>query len=142
MKILITGSGGFIGKNLIAELKSRKEHELFLYDVDTKEELLDRYAKECDFVFHLAGINRPKDESEFLEGNRDFTALLLQKLKEHNNLCPLLVSSSVQAELDNPYGRSKKAGEELLIKYAEGNDIDLFLYRLPNVFGKIGRAHV
>ncbi len=141
MKILITGSGGFIGKNLTAELKSRKIHELFLYDVGIPEELLDHYTEECDFVFHLAGINRPKDESEFLEGNRDFTALLLQKLKEHNNLCPLLVSSSVQAELDNPYGRSKKAGEELLIKYAEGNDIDLFLYRLPNVFGKWSRPN-
>lgn len=141
MKILITGSGGFIGKNLIAELKSKKEHELFLYDVDTDQALLDHYTKECDFVFHLAGTNRPKTEEEFLEGNRDFTALLLKKLKEHGNTCPILVSSSIQAELDNPYGRSKRAGEELLIRYAEENNTDLFLYRLPNVFGKWSRPN-
>ena len=141
MKILITGSNGFIGKNLTAELKSRNTHELFLYDVDTPEELLDHYTEECNFVFHLAGINRPKDEKEFLKGNRDFTAFLLQKLKEHNNHCPILVSSSVQAELDNPYGRSKKAGEDLLLQYAKDNNTELYLYRLPNVFGKWSRPN-
>ena len=141
MKILITGSSGFIGRNLTAELKSRNVHELFLYDVDTPEELLEHYTEQCDFVFHLAGINRPKDEAEFLEGNRDFTAVLLRKLKEHDNKAPILVSSSVQAELDNPYGRSKKAGGDLLIRYAEENNIDLFLYRLPNVFGKWSRPN-
>lgn len=141
MKILITGSDGFIGQNLTAELKSKNEHELFLYDVDTKESFLDHYTKECDFVFHLAGVNRPKDEKEFLEGNRDFTAILLKKLNEHGNKAPILVSSSIQADLDNPYGRSKRAGEELLISYAKENNVPLFLYRLPNVFGKWSRPN-
>jgi len=141
MKILITGSGGFIGKNLLAELRSRGYKELFLYDVDTPANLLDEYTKECDFIFHLAGINRPQTEEKFLEGNRDFTALLLKKLTDHNNRCPILVSSSIQAELDNPYGRSKRAGEELLLQYAKEHNTELYLYRLPNVFGKWSRPN-
>jgi UDP-2-acetamido-2,6-beta-L-arabino-hexul-4-ose reductase len=136
MKILVTGAKGFIGKNLIAEFKNRKYNEIFEYDRDTDPLLLDTYCKEADFVFHLAGVNRPKEQSEFMKGNFGFTSDLLNSLKKHNNTCPVMISSSIQAELDNPYGESKKAGEDLLFAYGKENGAKVLVYRFPNVFGK------
>lgn len=136
MKILITGAKGFIGKNLVAELKNRNYTDIFEYDRDTDPDLLDKYCEEADFVFHLAGVNRPKDESEFMEGNFGFTSTLLEKLKKYGNICPVMISSSIQAKLDNPYGRSKKAGEDLLFNYSQETGARVLVYRFPNVFGK------
>lgn len=136
MKILITGAKGFIGKNLVAELKNRNYTDIFEYDRDTDPDLLDKYCEEADFVFHLAGVNRPKDESEFMEGNFGFTSTLLEKLKKYGNICPVMISSSIQAKLDNPYGRSKKAGEDLLFNYGKETGAKVLVYRFPNVFGK------
>lgn len=136
MRILVTGSKGFIGKNLIAELKNRKYEEIYEIDIDTDISLLDKYAKDCEFVFHLAGINRPQNEKEFMEGNYGFTTLLLDKLKQHNNKAPILITSSIQAELDNSYGKSKKAGEEVVFSYEKETGCKALVYRLPNVFGK------
>lgn len=136
MKILVTGSKGFIGKNLIAELKNRKYTDIFEYDMDTNPSLLEEYCKEADFVFHLAGVNRPQNQSEFMEGNFGFTSTLLATLSEYNNNCPIMISSSIQAELDNPYGESKKAGEDLLFRYGKETGAKVLVYRFPNVFGK------
>ncbi len=146
MNILVTGAKGFVGKNLIAALnniKSGKDRtrnieigEIFEYDIDTDAALLDKYCSECDFVFNLAGVNRPKEQSEFMEGNFGFTSDLLSTLKKHNNKCPVMISSSIQAALDNPYGISKKAGEDLLFSYAKETGAKALVYRLPNVFGK------
>ena len=136
MKILVTGANGFIGKNLIAELKNRKYNDIYEYDLDTDPALLDEYTGDCDFVFHLAGVNRPKDEGEFMTGNFGFTDTLLGKLKEAGNKAPVLITSSIQALLDNPYGKSKKAGEELMFSYSEKTGAKVYVYRLPNVFGK------
>jgi len=136
MKILITGAKGFVGKNLIAELKNRDYSDLLEYDIDTNLKLLDIYVKECDFVFHLAGVNRPEKQEDFMTGNFGFTSVLLENLKKHNNKAPILITSSTQAALDNPYGHSKKAGEDLLFQYGKENDVKVFIYRLPNVFGK------
>jgi len=136
MKILVTGAKGFIGKNLIAELKNSKYFDILEYGRDTEPSLLDEYCKEADFVFHLAGINRPKEETEYMEGNFGFTSILLNALKKHNNKCPVMISSSLQAEQDNPYGISKKAGEELLLQYGKETGSKVLIYRFPNVFGK------
>lgn len=136
MKILVTGAKGFIGKNLIAELRNRKYDDIFEYDRDTDPPLLDEFCKEADFVFHLAGVNRPKEQSEFMEGNFGFTSDLLDSLKKYNNTCPVMISSSIQAELDNPYGESKKAGEDLLFSYGKETGAKVLVYRFPNVFGK------
>lgn len=136
VKILITGSGGFIGRNLIAELKNKGYEDIFLYDIDTDPGLLDSYTKDCEFVFHLAGVNRPKDEEEFMQGNFGFTDILLASLKKNKNTCPILITSSIQAQLDNPYGRSKKAGEDLLFAYGKEMGTSVYVFRLPNVFGK------
>ncbi|MHB9056348.1 MAG: capsular polysaccharide biosynthesis protein CapF [Paludibacteraceae bacterium] len=147
MNILITGAKGFIGKNLIAELNNIKEKKakgyhltseltLFEYDIDTDPKLLDGYCQKVDFVFHLAGVNRPKEQSEFMEGNFGFTSVLLDSLKKHGNNCPVMLSSSIQAELDNPYGTSKKAGENLLFEYGRETGAKILIYRFPNVFGK------
>lgn len=136
MKILITGAKGFIGKNLIAELKNQNYMDIFEYDMDTNPSLLEEYCKEVDFVFHLAGVNRPKEQSEFMKGNFGFTSTLLDILKKHNNTCPVMISSSIQAELDNPYGKSKKAGEDLLFQYGRETGAKVLVYRFPNVFGK------
>ncbi len=136
VKILVTGAKGFVGKNLIAELNNRDYKDIFKYDIDTDPSLLTEYTKECDFVFHLAGVNRPKDESEFMTGNFGFTDTLLGKLKETGNKAPVLISSSIQAALDNPYGRSKKAGEDLMFSYSRETGAPVYVYRLPNVFGK------
>ncbi|QFF98021.1 NAD-dependent epimerase/dehydratase family protein [Psychrobacillus glaciei] len=136
MKVLVTGAAGFVGRNLVAELKNRGYTNLFLYTREHSSEDLERFTKECDFVFHLAGVNRPKNESEFMEDNYEFTSKLLSLLKKHNNASPILVTSSIQAEFDNPYGTSKKAGEDLIFQYSEETGVDVLVYRLPNVFGK------
>ena len=147
MNILITGAKGFIGENLITELNNIKEGKvksynlpsdlnIFAYDIVTNPALLDDYCKEADFVFHLAGVNRPKEQSEFMEGNFGFTSVLLDTLKKHRNNCSVMLSSSTQAEQDNPYGASKKAGEDLLFEYGRETGAAVLIYRFPNVFGK------
>jgi len=136
MKILVTGANGFVGKNLVLELTNQGFTDIFAFDVDTDPALLDVYCKEADFVFHLAGVNRPKDPAEFMEGNFGFTSTLLDLLKKHNNVCPVMISSSSQAALDNPYGQSKKAGEEGMFAYSRETGARVFVYRFPNVFGK------
>ncbi len=136
MKILVTGAKGFIGKNLIAELKNRNCNEIYECDIDTTDEELDEYAKNCEFVVHLAGVNRPEKEEDFMKGNFGFTSVLLGKLKKYENKCPVLVTSSIQAKLDNPYGISKKAGEDLMFSYSKETNAKVIVYRLPNVFGK------
>ncbi|RSD26964.1 capsular polysaccharide biosynthesis protein CapF [Mesobacillus subterraneus] len=136
MKILVTGAKGFIGKNLIAELRNRQYKDIYEYAKDTDPDLLHEYCKDADFVFHLAGINRPKDECEFMEGNYGFTSKLLKTLKKYNNTCPIMISSSIQANLNNPYGISKRAGEDLLFNYSKETGANVLVYRFPNVFGK------
>lgn len=147
MKILITGALGFVGKNLIAQLNNIKELkvknysltselEIFTFDKDSDVILLDEYAQKCDFVVHLAGVNRPQNQEEFMTGNFGFTSDLLKALKKFDNKAPILITSSIQAVLENPYGISKKAGEDLIFKYGSENNVQVFVYRLPNVFGK------
>ena len=147
MKILVTGAKGFIGKNLVAELNNIRQEKIkhnlldsdliiFEFDIDSKASLLDSYCEQADFVFHLAGVNRPKHLNEFMEGNFAFTEQLLENLKKHKNRCPIMISSSIQASLDNPYGVSKKAGEDLLLNYGNETGAQVFVYRFPNVFGK------
>lgn len=148
MKILVTGAKGFIGKNLVSQLRnigegkannykiSGEELTIFEYDVDSDIQELDTYCKEADFVFHLAGVNRPKDSSEFMLGNYGSTSQLLNALKRHENRCPVMLSSSIQATLDNPYGESKRAGEQLMFDYAKETGAKVLVYRFPNVFGK------
>ena len=147
MKVLVTGAHGFVGKNLCATLyniaagKDRSHGidpaiEVYEYDLDTDPVLLDTYCRDCDFVFHLAGVNRPQDPAEFMVGNFGFTSTLLDTLSHHGNTCPVMISSSIQAALDNPYGQSKRAGEELLFSYGKESGADVLVYRLPNVFGK------
>lgn len=145
MKILVTGAKGFIGKNLVENLKNIKEgkdktrdivvDDIFEYDLNTDKSLLNEYCSKCDFVFNLAGVNRPKDNEEF-NINHTFLYELLELLKKHNNKCPVMLSSSIQAELDNDYGKSKKEAEDLLTKYGKENNIKTLVYRFPNVFGK------
>lgn len=151
MTILITGSAGFVGKNLCAALKNIRDGkdrthpnitvtEIFEYDINTNPELLDEYCQKADFVFHLAGVNRPKNPAEFMEGNYGFTTTLLETLKKHNNTCPVMISSSIQAtcigRYDSEYGRSKKAGEELMFEYSRQTGAKVLVYRFPNLFGK------
>ncbi len=136
MKILVTGAKGFIGKNLIVELKNQKYTDIYEYDIDTEPSLLDIYTKDCDFVFHLAGVNRPQNQDQYMEGNVGFTSRLLESLKKNKNTCPGMYSSSIQAALDNPYGKSKKAGEDLLFEYGKKTGAKVLVYRFPNVFGK------
>lgn len=136
MKILVTGSKGFIGKNLISELRNIGHEDIYEYDIDSSPEELDEFSKDCDFVFHLAGVNRPENQEDFLKGNYGFTSLLLDNLKKYNNKAPIMLSSSIQAVLDNPYGISKKAGEDLLFDYGKKTGSKILIYRFPNVFGK------
>ncbi len=141
MKILVTGAKGFIGKNLITTLKSKGYTDIYEYDLNSTLEELDKYCKDSDFVYHLAGVNRPKDDNEFKEGNFGFTSVLLDMLKKHNNKARLMISSSIQAELDNPYGISKKMGEDLIFNYAKEIETKAYVYRFPNVFGKWSRPN-
>ena len=148
MKILVTGARGFVGRNLVSQLRNIrdgkiKNHvlsgtdlEILEYDVDTDPSLLDDYCRQADFVFNLAGVNRPKDQAELMTGNFGFASTLLDTLKKHGNACPVMISSSTQAALDNPYGESKRAGEELMFGYARGTGAKVLVYRFPNVFGK------
>jgi UDP-2-acetamido-2,6-beta-L-arabino-hexul-4-ose reductase len=136
MKILVTGAKGFVGKNLIVTLERLENMEIYQFDIDTDPILLDTYTKDCEFVFHLAGVNRPQNVEEFMEGNFGFTSELLNSLKNNHNTCPILITSSIQADLDNPYGQSKKAGEDLLFSYGKETGAKVLVYRLPNVFGK------
>lgn len=141
MKILVTGAKGFVGKNLVAELKNRGYSEIYECDINTTDEQLSQYTKNCEFVFHLAGVNRPQKEEDFMKGNFGFTSILLDKLKQNNNKSPILITSSIQAELDNPYGKSKKAGEELMFKYSKETGAKVYVYRLTNLFGKWSRPN-
>jgi UDP-2-acetamido-2,6-beta-L-arabino-hexul-4-ose reductase len=152
MNILVTGAKGFVGRNLCETLKTIRDGKdksrdidsdinIFEYDIDTEPSLLDEYCSKCDFVFHLAGVNRPKDVDEFMKGNFGFTSTLLDTLKKHNNASPVMISSSIQAELDNPYGLSKKAGEDLLFKYSKETGAKVLVYRFPNLFGKWSRPN-
>jgi UDP-2-acetamido-2,6-beta-L-arabino-hexul-4-ose reductase len=136
MKILVTGAKGFVGKNLVAELKNRKCGEIFEYYKDSEPIMLDKYCMEADFVFHLAGVNRPKDKEEFMEGNFGFTSKLLDTLERHGNTCPVMISSSIQAALDNPYGKSKMAGENLVFDFGKKTGAKVLVYRFQNIFGK------
>ena len=147
MKILITGAKGFVGRNLVAQLRNIQsgkaknyglspELEIFEYDIDSNPADLDGYCRNADFVFNLAGVNRPKDQTEFMEGNFGFASTLLDSLKRHGNTCPVMISSSIQAALDNPYGQSKKAGEDLMFEYAKETGAKVLVYRFPNLFGK------
>lgn len=152
MNILITGANGFVGQNLVSALQNIKEGkdrtrpeldigDLYLYDVDTDPALLDVFCQKADFVFHLAGVNRPKNNTEFMEGNRDFFSKLLSLLQEHKNTCPVMLSSSVQATLSGRfagslYGESKLAGEKLAFEHAKLTGAKVYVYRFPNLFGK------
>ena len=151
MNVLVCGSNGFVGKNLVANLynikngtnrtRNIKIDNIYEYDKDSTIEQLERYCKDCDFVFNLAGVNRPKDDKEFMEGNFGFASTLLEMLKKHNNKCPVMLSSSIQASLqgryaNSEYGKSKLAGEELFFNYANENNVKVLVYRFPNLFGK------
>ena len=147
MKILVTGAKGFIGRNLVSQLHNIQLGKvenvslsvgltIFEYDVDSDPVELELYCKDADFVFNLAGVNRPKDPTEFMQGNFGFTSVLLDTLKKYHNTCPVMLSSSIQAILDNPYGESKRAGEKLLFDYSRETGANVLIYRFPNVFGK------
>ena len=151
MKILVTGAKGFVGKNLCAQLKNIKEgkarnyavqvEEVFEYDIDSSPEQLDAWCKEADFVFNLAGVNRPQNQEEFMQGNFGFASTLLDTLRKYGNKCPVMLSSSQQASLtgrfgNSEYGRSKKAGEDLFLEYSKETGAKVFVYRFPNLFGK------
>ncbi len=152
MKILVTGAKGFVGKNLCAELKNIRDgkakcwggvavEEVYEYDLGNTQEELDVWCSKSDFVFNLAGVNRPKDTSEFMEGNFGFASTLLDTLKKHKNTCPVMLSSSQQASLtgrfgNSEYGRSKKAGEDLFLDYGKETGAKVLVYRFPNLFGK------
>lgn len=152
MKILVTGAAGFVGKNLVENLKNIKDgknktrpgivvEEIYEYDMSNTPEDLDTFCTDCDFVFNLAGVNRPKDPKEFREGNFGFASTLLDTLKKHNNKAPVMLSSSIQATLagrfgNSEYGRSKKDGEELFFNYAKENGVKVLVYRFPNLVGK------
>ena len=152
MKILVTGAKGFVGKNLVAQLKNIKDGKarcygditisaIYEYDIDSTTEELDAYCRDCNFVFNLAGVNRPQNQEEFMQGNFGFASTLLDTLNKYKNNCPVMISSSIQATLagrfgTSEYGKSKKAGEELMFKYSEETGAKVLVYRFPNLFGK------
>lgn len=135
-KVLVTGAHGFIGKNLIAELIQDKELDVLSFGKSDSEKVLIEYIKEADFIFHLAGVNRPKEDFEFEEVNHQLTLKITNILKEKSKKTPILISSSIQSELDNLYGKSKKAAEDVILELANSNGNQVYVYRLPNVFGK------
>lgn len=139
--ILITGANGFIGRNLSATLKGLGYQRLLLVDKDTSDAMYKSYVKEAKFIFHLAGVNRPIDPKEFIEGNVDTISKLIETVKLTNSTAPIVVSSSIQALADNPYGKSKKAGEDLLLEFSKQNQNPVFIYRFSNVFGKWSRPN-
>ena len=156
MNILVTGAKGFVGKNLVATLKSIQSGkdrtrpnivigDIYEYDVDTDPALLDGYCEDADFVFNLAGVNRPEDPDDFMRGNHGFAGTLLDSLKRHGNTCPVMISSSIQAtcigRYDSDYGRSKRAGEELIFAYGREYGAKVLVYRFPNLFGKWARPN-
>ena len=152
MRILVTGANGFVGKNLCAQLNNIKDGKarcygdviveaVYEYDLDSTPEQLDEYCKNADFVFNLAGVNRPQNQEEFMQGNFGFASTLLDTLKKHHNTCPVMLSSSQQASLtgrfgNSEYGRSKKAGEDLFLEYGKETGARMLIYRFPNLFGK------
>lgn len=152
MKVLVTGAKGFVGRNLCSQLNNIKEGKarwygdlkidaVFEYDLDSTAEQLDEWCRDCDFVFNLAGVNRPQNPEEFMQGNFGFASILLDTLKKHGNRCPVMLSSSAQASLtgrfgNSEYGRSKKAGEDLFLKYGEETGARMLVYRFPNLYGK------
>lgn len=136
MKVLVTGANGFVGQNLIATLRLHPEIEIYTYDLDNTAEDLHAFTQDCEFVFHLAGVNRPENPEEFMTGNFGFTTQLLEALQIHGNKAPILITSSIQAELENDYGKSKRAGEQVVFDYAKQVGTQAYVYRLPNVFGK------
>lgn len=147
IRVLITGAHGFVGRNLTAQLgniirgKARiyavpDEMELLAYNHDSTDEEFDEMVRKADFVFHLAGVNRPDHEEEFMSGNYGFTTMLIDKLEKHGKCIPIVFASSIQAALDNPYGISKKKSEEAVFSYAKNSGADVYVYRLPNLFGK------
>ena len=157
MDILITGAAGFVGKNLTAALECIRDGKdrthpgleigrIYCYDLDSSEELLEEACRKADFVFNLAGVNRPQSQEEFMQGNFGFASKLLETLKKYNNTCPVMLSSSIQATLvgryaNGEYGKSKKAGEELFFSYAAETGAKVLVYRFPNLFGKWGRPN-
>ncbi len=152
MKILVTGAKGFVGRNLCAQLRNIMDgkarfygdlqiDDVYEYDLDSTEEQLDSWCRDCDFVFNLAGVNRPKDPGEFMRGNFGFAGTLLDTLKKYGNKAPVMLSSSAQASLsgrfgNSEYGRSKKAGENLFLQYGADNGVKVLVYRFPNLYGK------
>lgn len=136
MRVLVTGAKGFIGRNLITELERREGVTVLPFDIDTPMEVLDKYCRDCDFVYNLAGVNRPEHVEEFMEGNFGFATTLVETLKKYGNKCPVVNSSSIQAALENPYGKSKKAGEDMMFTYGKETGAPVYIYRFPNVFGK------
>ena len=157
MKILVLGAKGFVGKNLVSALENIKNgkdrrfpeliiDEIMSYDIDSDERTLPKYLADADFIFNFAGVNRPKDTAEFMSGNCVFLSQVLDILRDCGNNCPVVLSSSIQASLrgrfaDSPYGLSKKAGEDLLIKYSEDTRAKVMIYRFPNIFGKWARPN-
>ena len=158
MRILVTGAKGFVGKNLCSQLNNIKEGKarwygdvkidaVYEYDIDSAPEQHDEWCKECDFVFNLAGVNRPKDPEEFMKGNFGFATTLLNTLKKYKNNCPVMISSSIQATLagrfgTSEYGKSKKAGEELMFEYGKETGAKVLVYRFPNLFGGVARITI
>lgn len=140
-RVLVTGSNGFIGRNLTSTLEYMDGIEVLRFDRDEEAGILEQYCQCCDFVYHLAGVNRPEKETEYMEGNRGFTSLLIETLQRYKNPCPVMLSSSIQAESDNAYGKSKRAAEDLIHEHAQKTGAKTYIYRFSNLFGKWSRPN-